>query len=102
MRGISVSASLAAVSLFATTVLAEMDPIIIKGQHMFYKTNGSQFFVQGIAYQRKTPYALTKLQLTDLSQRMFAAMAHPAKVRPWLTPSPIQTDAPKTSHFSRN
>jgi hypothetical protein len=61
MRGISVSAGLAAASLFAITALAQPDPIIIKGQHMFYKTNGSQFFIQGVAYQRKSPYALTKL-----------------------------------------
>jgi hypothetical protein len=97
-----VSAGLAVASLFATTALALVDPIIIKGQHMFYKTNGSQFFIQGIAYQRKTPYALTKLQLTDLSQRTLAAMAHRATVRPSLTHSPMQRDAPKTSHFSRN
>jgi len=93
MRGISVSAGLAAASLFVTTTLANIDPIIIKGQHMFYKTNGSQFFIQGVAYQRKTPYALTKLQLTDLSQRTLAAMAHQVTARPTLTPSPIQRDA---------
>lgn len=55
MRGIRVSAGLAAASLFATTALAQLDPIVIKGQHMFYKTNGSQFFIQGVAYQRRTP-----------------------------------------------
>jgi len=76
MRGISVSAGLTAASLFATATLAQLDPIVIKGQHMFYKTNGSQFFIQGVAYQRKTPSASTKLQLTDLSQRTLAAMAH--------------------------
>lgn len=53
------SAGLAAATLFATTTLAQVDPIVIKGQHMFYKTNGSQFFIQGVAYQRKTLYALT-------------------------------------------
>ena len=61
------SAGLVAASLFATTTLALVDPIVIKGQHMFYKTNGSQFFIQGIAYQRKTLYALINLQLTNLS-----------------------------------
>lgn len=56
MKGFSVSTSLAAASLFATAAFAQtpLDPIVIKGQHMFYKTNGSQFFIQGVAYQRKS------------------------------------------------
>jgi hypothetical protein len=52
MKGLSLSTGLAAASLLATTALAQLDPIVIKGQHMFYKTNGSQFLIQGVAYQR--------------------------------------------------
>lgn len=56
MKGFSVSTGLAAASLLATAAYAQtpLDPIVIKGQHMFYKTNGSQFFIQGVAYQRKS------------------------------------------------
>ncbi|KAF2109351.1 Glucanosyltransferase-domain-containing protein [Lophiotrema nucula] len=32
-------------------VVAEADPIIVKGSHFFYKTNGTQFLVRGIGYQ---------------------------------------------------
>jgi hypothetical protein len=31
-----------------------MDEIVIKGSKFFYKGNGTQFFMQGIAYQRKS------------------------------------------------
>jgi len=55
MRTFSLSTGLVAASLFAGAVLAQLDPIVIKGQHMFYKTNGSQFFIQGVAYQRESP-----------------------------------------------
>ncbi|KIM98324.1 carbohydrate-binding module family 43 protein [Oidiodendron maius Zn] len=46
-----VSTLLAAAASLATTVLADVDPIVIKGSHFFYKTNGSEYFVQGVAYQ---------------------------------------------------
>jgi 1,3-beta-glucanosyltransferase GAS1 len=41
-----------AVSLFTSAVVADVDPIVIKGSKFFYKTNGTQFFMKGVAYQR--------------------------------------------------
>jgi 1,3-beta-glucanosyltransferase GAS1 len=41
MRGFGATA-LAATSLFASSVLAAVDPIVIKGSKFFYKTNGTQ------------------------------------------------------------
>jgi hypothetical protein len=43
--------------LFAAAALlvgaqAAVDPIVIKGQKFFYKNNGTQFFMKGVAYQR--------------------------------------------------
>lgn len=42
MKSFGFGAVAAAVSLFAGSVLADVDPIVIKGSKFFYKTNGTQ------------------------------------------------------------
>lgn len=45
--------AVAAVVASAATVAADVEPVIMKGQHFFYK-NGTQFYIKGIAYQQDT------------------------------------------------
>ncbi|PWW72125.1 Glycoside Hydrolase Family 72 [Tuber magnatum] len=45
------SAALIASSLLSTVSAADLDPIVIKGSKFFFKSNGTQFFMRGVAYQ---------------------------------------------------
>lgn len=79
----TLAAIASAAALFAQTALAqaELDPIVIKGSKFFYSGNGTQFFIKGIAYQRKdgTISALT----TRLTFRQRStAQTRPLRPRP--------------------
>ncbi|OBT69071.1 hypothetical protein VE03_01270 [Pseudogymnoascus sp. 23342-1-I1] len=45
----------AGAALLVSSVKADVDPIVIKGSHFFYKTNGTEFFIKGVAYQQEAP-----------------------------------------------
>ncbi|KAL4920322.1 Glucanosyltransferase-domain-containing protein [Aspergillus aurantiobrunneus] len=48
------SSIVAGAALFTSSVLAaDLDPIIIKGSKFFYKSNETQFYIRGVAYQQE-------------------------------------------------
>ncbi|EON66999.1 hypothetical protein W97_06115 [Coniosporium apollinis CBS 100218] len=44
--------AIAAIGFLASSVTADVDPIVIKGSKFFYQSNGTQFFMKGVAYQQ--------------------------------------------------
>lgn len=60
-------------SLLATCFAAGADPILISGNKFFFKTNGSQFYIKGVAYQADVTAANT-----NGSQSFVDPLADPA------------------------
>lgn len=66
MRSLNaISTLVATAALFASSVVGEVDPIIIKGSKFFYKTNGTEFFIKGVAYQQSFGGNGTSTTLTN-------------------------------------
>ncbi|KAL7653960.1 hypothetical protein ACMYSQ_008630 [Aspergillus niger] len=49
----------AGATLLAGITMAELDPIVIKGSKFFFKSNDTQFYMRGVAYQQELPSSST-------------------------------------------
>ncbi|KAA8906515.1 Glucanosyltransferase-domain-containing protein [Sphaerosporella brunnea] len=63
----TLAATAVAASLINFAAAADLDPIVIKGNKFFFKSNGTQFFIKGVAYQASTSDSTTSTYVDPLA-----------------------------------
>jgi hypothetical protein len=106
MRGTLIAA---AAATLLTAASAAVDPIVIKGSKFFFKSNGTQFFMKGVAYQRTSSSVIITIILililnsrpmTDYLQRKSIQTLHKPRTSTTPTLSPTRQHASATSSIS--